>query len=136
MQPQQNGNNTKSTISLIEKITELDNLNHAFKKVKSNKGAAGVDAKDIEATRLYLKEEGQMITELIREGKYKPKAVRRVDIPKPNGGTRKLVGDRKKESVPSGSHKAIEICWTSLMFFFLISDNKISVNILALAKFL
>ncbi len=65
-------------------------MNHAFKKVKSNKGAAGVDAKDIEATRLYLKEEGQMITELIREGKYKPKAVRRVDIPKPNGGTRKL----------------------------------------------
>lgn len=90
MQPQQHGNNMKSTISLIEKITELNNLNHAFKKVKSNKGAAGVDAKDIEATRLYLKEEGQMITELIREGKYKPKAVRRVDIPKPNGGTRKL----------------------------------------------
>lgn len=90
MQPQLHGNNMESTMSLIEKITELNNLNQAFKKVKSNKGAAGVDAKDIEATRLYLKEEGQMITELIREGKYKPKAVRRVDIPKPNGGTRKL----------------------------------------------
>lgn len=90
MQPQQHGNNMKSTVSLIIKITELDNLNHAFKKVERNKGAAGVDAKDIEATRLYLKEEGQQIRELIREGKYKPKAVRRVDIPKPNGGTRKL----------------------------------------------
>ncbi|WP_163102303.1 group II intron reverse transcriptase/maturase, partial [Peribacillus alkalitolerans] len=54
------------------------------------KGAAGVDAKDIEATRLYLKENGAQIIQLIKEGKYKPQPVRRVKIPKPNGGTRNL----------------------------------------------
>jgi len=80
----------KSEPNLIEKITERDNMNNAFKKVKRNKGAAGVDGKDIGATHLFLKEEGQMIIQLIREGKYKPSPVRRVEIPKPNGGTRKL----------------------------------------------
>jgi RNA-directed DNA polymerase len=80
----------ESYISLIERITESDNLNKAFKKVKQNKGAAGVDEKDIEATRQYLREDGQMIIQLIREGKYKPQAVRRVEIPKPSGGKRKL----------------------------------------------
>lgn len=88
MQPQQHGNSMESNLSLIEKIVESDNLNKAFKRVKSNKGAAGVDAKDIEATRLYLKEEGQMIIELIKEGKYKPQPVRRVEIPMPTGGKR------------------------------------------------
>ncbi|RTR25321.1 group II intron reverse transcriptase/maturase [Robertmurraya yapensis] len=80
----------ESNLSLIEKIIEPDNLTKAFEKVKSNKGAAGVDEKDIEATRLYLREEGQMIVELIKEGKYKPQPVRRVEIPKPDGGKRKL----------------------------------------------
>lgn len=75
---------------LINKITSRDNLNLAFQKVKRNKGAAGVDEKDIEATRLYLKEQGTEIIELIKEGKYKPQAVRRVEIPKPDGGKRKL----------------------------------------------
>lgn len=65
-------------------------MNKAFQKVKRNKGAAGVDEKDIEATRLYLKEHGHEILRLIQEGKYKPQAVRRVEIPKPNGGKRKL----------------------------------------------
>jgi group II intron reverse transcriptase/maturase len=80
----------KSHQPLIEQILERDNLNHAFKRVKRNKGAAGVDEKDIEATRLYLKEHGKEIIHLIREGKYKPQPVRRVEIPKTNGGKRKL----------------------------------------------
>ncbi|WP_168733749.1 hypothetical protein [Metabacillus sediminilitoris] len=46
----------KFTKTLIEKILEKDNLNQAFERVRRNKGAAGVDAKDIEATHLYLKE--------------------------------------------------------------------------------
>lgn len=49
----------KSTNELIGEITNRANMNLAFQKVKRNKGAAGVDAKDIEATRLYLKEHGQ-----------------------------------------------------------------------------
>ena len=86
MQTQQHGNTMKSNHELIKRITNRENLNRAFQKVKRNKGAAGVDAKDIEATRLYLKEYGQEIIGLIQDGMYKPKAVRRVEIPKPNGG--------------------------------------------------
>lgn len=76
--------------NLIRKIISPDNLNLAFVKVKRNKGAAGVDAKDIEATRLHLKEQGQEIIRLIQDGKYKPQPVRRVEIPKTDGGKRKL----------------------------------------------
>jgi RNA-directed DNA polymerase len=90
VQFREHGNNMKSHQPLIEQILERDNLNHAFKRGKRNKGAAGVDEKDIEATRLYLKEQGKEIIHLIREGKYKPQPVRRVEIPKPNGGKRKL----------------------------------------------
>ncbi|SFE41033.1 Reverse transcriptase (RNA-dependent DNA polymerase) [Bacillus sp. OV194] len=76
--------------SIIEQITRKENLNQAFQKVRRNKGAAGVDEKDIEATRLYLKEHGTEIVQLIQEGKYKPQAVRRVEVPKPTGGKRNL----------------------------------------------
>ncbi|MCP1157088.1 group II intron reverse transcriptase/maturase [Bacillus infantis] len=76
--------------TLIDRIVDTENLDLAFKKVNRNKGAAGVDEKDIEATRLYLRENGQEIIQLIREGKYKPQPVRRVEIPKANGGKRQL----------------------------------------------
>jgi RNA-directed DNA polymerase len=56
---------------LIMRIISRENMNQAFQKVKRNKGAAGVDEKDIEATRLYLKEHGQEIIRLIQDGKYK-----------------------------------------------------------------
>ncbi|MDX5474879.1 MAG: hypothetical protein LPK00_05015 [Bacillaceae bacterium] len=79
-----------TTNNLIDKILDRNNLNLAFEKVRKNKGAAGVDAKDIEATRLHLKESGKQIIELIKEGKYKPHPVRRVQIPKPDGGIRNL----------------------------------------------
>ncbi|MEX3743965.1 group II intron reverse transcriptase/maturase [Lysinibacillus xylanilyticus] len=75
---------------LIYLITDRDNLNEAFKKVRRNKGAAGVDAKDIEATRQYLKENNEKITRQIQTGQYTPQPVRRVEIPKGNGDTRKL----------------------------------------------
>ena len=75
---------------LIYLITDRDNLNEAFKKVRRNKGAAGVDAKDIEATRQYLKENKEKIIRQIQTGQYTPQPVRRVEIPKGNGNTRKL----------------------------------------------
>ena len=75
---------------LINIILNRDNLNEAFEKVRKNKGAAGVDAKDIEATRTYLKEHKETLLTAIRLGKYKPQPVRRVEIPKPDGGNRAL----------------------------------------------
>lgn len=75
---------------LIYLITDRHNLNEAFKMVRRNKGAAGVDAKDIEATRQYLKENKEKIIRQIQTGQYTPQPVRRVEIPKGNGDTRKL----------------------------------------------
>ena len=78
------------TNELLEKILSKDNMNLAFKRVKANKGASGVDNMTVDELLQYLKENGEQIKESIREGKYNPKAVRRVEIPKTDGSKRKL----------------------------------------------
>lgn len=75
---------------LLEAILYRDNLNRAYKRVKANKGAPGVDGMTVEEARPWLKEHGKEMSEAIRSGKYKPTAVRRKEIPKPDGGVRKL----------------------------------------------
>lgn len=78
------------TNELLEKILSKDNMNLAFKRVKANKGASGIDNMTVNELLQYLKENGKQIKESIREGKYNPKAVRRVEIPKADGSKRKL----------------------------------------------
>ena len=75
---------------LLEKVLERDNLNRAYKRVKANKGASGVDGMTVDEALPWLKERGVELLESIRNGKYKPSPVRRVEIPKDSGGTRKL----------------------------------------------
>ena len=75
---------------LLEAILYRDNMNRAYKRVKANKGAPGVDGMTVEEALPWLKEHGKEMTEAIRSGKYKPTAVRRKEIPKPDGGVRKL----------------------------------------------
>ena len=75
---------------LLEKILYKDNLNRAFKRVKANKGAPGIDGITVDEIGAYLKEHQQEIIARIYKGKYTPDAVRRVEIPKPDGGIRKL----------------------------------------------
>ena len=75
---------------ILGKILDKDNLNRAYKRVKANKGAPGVDGMTIEAALPWLKEHNHELTERIRKGKYTPSPVRRVEIPKPDGGVRKL----------------------------------------------
>ena len=76
--------------NLVEAILYRDNLNRAYKRVKANKGAPGVDGMTVEEALPWLKEHGKEMSEAIRSGKYKPTAVRRKEIPKPDGGVRKL----------------------------------------------
>ena len=71
-------------------ILNRDNLNRAYKRVKANKGAPGVDEKTIEETYQWLREHSRELVERIRRGKYTPEPVRRKEIPKPDGGMRKL----------------------------------------------
>ena len=75
---------------LLETILNKDNLNRAYKRVKANKGAAGIDGMTIEEALPYLKEQGQELINRILRGKYTPSPVRRATIPKPDGGVRKL----------------------------------------------
>ena len=75
---------------LLEAIVSRENLNLAYKRIKSNGGSHGVDDMTIEELLPYLKRHGTALRRSILEGTYNPQAVRRVEIPKPDGGTRQL----------------------------------------------
>lgn len=76
--------------SLLERVLHRDNLNAAYKRVKQSRGAAGVDGMTVDEMLPYLKECRDELLARIRNGKYKPQPVRRVEIPKPDGGVRLL----------------------------------------------
>ena len=80
----------KDGANLLEKVLNRENLNKAYKRVKANKGACGVDGMTVDEALPWLKENGNELLEKIRNGKYKPSPVRRVEIPKDNGGKRQL----------------------------------------------
>lgn len=74
----------------LERILSRENLNRAYKRVKANKGAPGIDGMTVEDALSWLGEHREELLESIRSGKYKPQPVRRKEIPKPDGGMRKL----------------------------------------------
>lgn len=76
--------------ALLEKILSRDNMFEALKRVKANKGAGGIDGISVEEIDQYLRENWVNIRDRIRRRRYKPQPVRRVEIPKPNGGVRNL----------------------------------------------
>lgn len=77
-------------MKLIEEVLSKDNLNEAYKQVTSNKGASGIDEMTCEEVKEYLKIHGNDLINQILSRKYQPLPVKRVEIPKPNGGIRKL----------------------------------------------
>lgn len=74
----------------LERILSRENLNNAYKQVKKNKGAHGVDGMEVEHLLQYLKDNGDELVRLVLDGKYHPNPVRRVEIPKDNGNMRTL----------------------------------------------
>jgi RNA-directed DNA polymerase len=83
-------NANESKEGLLEEILGRDNLNNAFKRVKSNKGAHGVDWMEVDELLQYFKDNGSQLKQSILDGKYRPNPVRRVEIPKDNGKKRSL----------------------------------------------
>jgi RNA-directed DNA polymerase len=75
---------------LMEEVCERENCLQAYKRVKSNKGSAGIDGMTVEQLPGYLKEHWPAIREQLLSGTYRPQPVRRVEIPKPDGGVRQL----------------------------------------------
>jgi len=89
LEKKQNTEN-KYANGLLERIIDRNNLNQAFKKVKSNKGSHGIDGMKVDELLQYLKENGDSLRQSILEGSYKPNPVRRVEIPKQDGKKRPL----------------------------------------------
>lgn len=79
-----------TTMDLIEVITSKENLNRAYKKVVSNKGASGIDEMTVKELGNYIREHKDEIISSLRNRTYMPKPVRRVYIPKSNGKKRPL----------------------------------------------
>lgn len=75
---------------LMEMILCRENLNKAYQRVKSNKGAPGIDGMTVDEALPWLKEHKKELLESIRGGWFKPNPVRRKEIPKPDGGVRRL----------------------------------------------
>src|ERR1700752_5384159 len=75
---------------LMEEVCDRGNLVRSWKRVRSNKGRPGVDEMTIDAAKDYLREHWPTIRAQLLEGTYQPQPVKRVEIPKPDGGIRKL----------------------------------------------
>ena len=89
--PAQNaGYPCEETLHLLEKVLERDNMLQALRRVESNKGAPGIDGMDLKSLRPYLVESWLRIKDELLQGTYQPSPVRRVEIPKPDGGVRLL----------------------------------------------
>ena len=94
------GNHGSSTIQrterpnfnpeLMEEVLSRSNLELALKRVRQNKGSAGIDKMTVDELPDYLKRNWEEIKTQLLQGKYKPNPVKRVDIPKPDGGVRQL----------------------------------------------
>lgn len=75
---------------MLERILSRENLLEALKRVERNKGSHGVDEMPVQNLRAHILEHWSTLREQLEEGTYYPQPVRRVEIPKPNGGIRKL----------------------------------------------
>src|SRR5664279_434197 len=75
---------------LMEEVCERENCKRALKRVRANKGSPGVDGMTVQALPGFLQQHWLAIREQLQSGTYKPQPVKRVEIPKPDGGVRKL----------------------------------------------
>jgi group II intron reverse transcriptase/maturase len=78
------------TDHLLERVVERGNLLAALKRVQANKGSPGIDGMTVEELAEHLKEAWPDVREALLEGRYEPRPVKRVEIPKPGGGVRML----------------------------------------------
>ena len=80
------------TDNLLDTILRSDNLNAAYKRVKANRGSGGIDGMQVDELLPYLRDHRDELVRQLREGKYKPNPVRRVEIPKEEKGKVRKLG--------------------------------------------
>ena len=93
---------------MLERILSNENIKTAYKRICANKGASGVDGVTTKELEEYMRVNWESIKEQIRERKYIPQPVKRVEIPKPNGGVRKL-------GIPTVIDRVIEQAITQIL---------------------
>ena len=98
---------------MVERILRDENIKTAYKRVYKNKGAGGVDGVTVQELEAYIQEKWNSIKEQIRARTYKPQPVKRVEIPKPNGGVRKL-------GIPTVVDRVIEQAITHVRIFYAV----------------
>ena len=108
------------TDGLMEKILHKDNLNKAYKKVKSNKGAGGVDGMSVDELLGFLRDNQKQLIQKMKDGKYKPNPVRRVEIPK------EIKGEFRKLGVPTVVDRVFQQAITQVLA--LIYEEQFSEN--------
>ncbi|HEX8896961.1 MAG TPA: group II intron reverse transcriptase/maturase [Terriglobales bacterium] len=79
-----------ATEQWMEEVCERENCKQALRRVKANKGSPGIDGMTVEQLSGHLKEHWPVLREQLLSGNYTPQPVKRVEIPKPDGGVRKL----------------------------------------------
>lgn len=84
------GTESPATERMMEKICEAGNLSRALQQVRANKGAPGVDGMTVDRLAEYFGQHETELRDQLLKGTYRPQPVRRVEIPKPDGGMRKL----------------------------------------------
>ena len=83
-------NGDPSEQRMLEEVVERQNMRAAYQQVKRNTGAPGIDGMSVEELGAHLREEWQRIKEALLDERYEPQPVKRVEIPKPGGGMRRL----------------------------------------------
>lgn len=102
-------NTSFQTDNLLERILHRDNLNMAYNRVKSNKGAGGVDEMSVDELLPYLRNNQKQLIQKLKEGKYKPNPVRRVEIPK------ETKGEFRKLGIPTVVDRVIQQAITQVL---------------------
>ena len=99
----------------LEEVLNNENVRAAWKAVKATDGAPGVDGMDVQKTAEHLRKHGQEIWEKVRQGTYIPGAILAVEIPKANGGTRKLgIPNVQDRLIQQALHQVLSLRWEPL----------------------
>ena len=114
-----------STNRLMEEVCERENLMEALRRVKANKGSAGVDGMTVGELTDYLKQHWPTIREQLLSGTYEPKPVRRVEIPKPDGGGVRMLGIPTVSAYCTSYSRASE---SPRLLFRILEERRIHSN--------
>lgn len=108
-----NGENTEAVT--IESVLQAENLKAAWRTVATNRGAAGVDGMDVKQTREHLRVHWNGIAGKLTAGQYRPAAIRAVEIPKPQGGTRQLgIPNVQDRVILQAIHQKLSPLWEAV----------------------